>query len=60
MPETPAGYRVAELGALSHVPFEDGWWRPIRRELGVTTFGVNGYGADGTNETANGAVGRDE
>ena len=23
-----------------------GWWRPIRRALGVTAFGINGYTAD--------------
>lgn len=46
MPETPAGYRVAELGALPRVPLEDGAWRPVRHELGITAFGVNGYSAD--------------
>jgi hypothetical protein len=23
-----------------------GWWRPIRRTLGITGFGVNAYTAD--------------
>lgn len=45
-----------------------GWWRPIRRTLGVTGFGVNGYTADNAgdeliethDETGVGAGGHEE
>ncbi len=45
-----------------------GWWRPLRRALGVTAFGVNAYTADAAgdpliethDETSQGAAGHEE
>jgi hypothetical protein len=28
-----------------------GWWRPIRRTLGITAFGINAYSADGAGDS---------
>jgi hypothetical protein len=38
-------FRAVQLGELERVPLEEGEWRPIRRRLGVTAFGVNAYTA---------------
>lgn len=67
-PGDRAGYRVAELENLPRIPLEDGSWRPVRRELGVTAFGVNGYSAaepgapliEEHDETSSGAGGHEE
>jgi mannose-6-phosphate isomerase-like protein (cupin superfamily) len=39
-------YRVASLDGLDRVPLQEGVWRPVRRALGATAFGVNAYSAD--------------
>lgn len=38
-------FRAIRLDKLERVPLEEGTWRPIRRPLGVTAFGVNAYTA---------------
>jgi tetratricopeptide (TPR) repeat protein len=38
-------YRLVRLEDVERVPLEDGWWRPVRRRLKVTAFGVNAYSA---------------
>ena len=40
-----ASFRTARLDELERVPLEDGWWRPIRRHLRVSAFGINAYTA---------------
>lgn len=41
------GYAIARLDELDRVPLEEaGFWRPVRRTLGVTAVGVNAYTAD--------------
>lgn len=40
------GFRAVHLDELERVPLEEGSWRPIRRRLGVTAFGVNAYSAE--------------
>ncbi len=42
----PARVRAARLDQLDRVAVEDIVWRPIRRALGVTAFGVNAYTGD--------------
>ena len=46
----PAGgaapFRVARIDELDRVRLESGIWRPLRRRLGVTAFGINAYTAD--------------
>jgi hypothetical protein len=62
------GYRVVDLDSLERVPLEEGVWRPVRRRLGVTAFGVNAYSADAPgdalieehDETSPGAGGHEE
>lgn len=44
------GARWARLDELDRVPLEGAWWRPVRRRLGVTAFGVNAYTADATGD----------
>jgi tetratricopeptide (TPR) repeat protein len=39
-------FRVAHLDDLDRVRLGAGWWRPVRRHLGVTALGVNAYTAD--------------
>jgi len=39
-------FRVAELDGLERVPLEGFAWRPVRRALGVTAFGINAYSAE--------------
>jgi tetratricopeptide (TPR) repeat protein len=66
MPAT--AYRVTRLEDLDRVPLEHGIWRPIRRVLGVTAFGINAYTADASgdrliephDETSPGAGGHEE
>ena len=41
-----SGFRAISLDELDRVPLEAGTWRPVRRALGVTAFGVNAYSAD--------------
>jgi tetratricopeptide (TPR) repeat protein len=61
-------YRVVDLDSLDAIPLEEGVWRPIRRALGVTAFGINAYSAEaeGTplierhDETSPGAGGHEE
>ncbi len=61
-------FEVARLEALERIPLGDMEWRPIRRTLGVTAFGVNAYtGAEPGapviephDETSSGAGGHEE
>jgi tetratricopeptide (TPR) repeat protein len=61
-------YRVLALGDLKRVPLDQGMWRPVRRRLGVTAFGINAYTADRAgdaliephDETSPGAGGHEE
>jgi tetratricopeptide (TPR) repeat protein len=39
-------YSVLHLDDVDRIPLEDGVFRPVRRALGVTAFGVNAYTAD--------------
>jgi quercetin dioxygenase-like cupin family protein len=40
-------YQVTHLDDLDRIPVEDGLeWRPIRRRLGISAFGVNAYTAE--------------
>jgi hypothetical protein len=42
-----AAVRTLHLDDLERVPLAHGSWRPVRRPLGITAFGVNAYTADG-------------
>jgi tetratricopeptide (TPR) repeat protein len=61
-------YRVLALADLERVPLEHGIWRPVRRPLGVTAFGINAYTAESAgdaliephDETSPGAGGHQE
>jgi hypothetical protein len=44
-------YRLLALADLERVPLEHGVWRPVRRALGVTAFGINAYTADHAGDT---------
>jgi tetratricopeptide (TPR) repeat protein len=63
-----APFRIAHLDGLDRVPLEHGQWRPIRRALGVTGFGINAYTAaragehviEPHDETSAGAGGHEE
>jgi len=39
-------YSVLHLDDVERIPTADGIFRPVRRALGVTAFGVNAYTAD--------------
>jgi mannose-6-phosphate isomerase-like protein (cupin superfamily) len=62
------GHRLTHLDDLERVPLEHGVWRPIRRALGITGFGVNAYSAERAgdaliephDETSPGAGGHEE
>jgi hypothetical protein len=41
-----APVRAVHLDELERVPLAHGAWRPVRRALGITGFGVNAYTAD--------------
>lgn len=61
-------FRVAHLAELDRVPLEDGIWRPVRRALGVSAFGINAYSSaepgdpliEEHDETTAGAGGHEE
>lgn len=61
-------YRVVDLDSLEAIPLEEGVWRPVRRALGVTAFGINAYSAEREgaplierhDETSPGAGGHEE
>ena len=61
-------YRVIDLDSLEAIPLEEGVWRPVRRALGVTAFGINAYTAKAEgaslierhDETSPGAGGHEE
>ena len=62
-----ADYSMTRVGDLERVPLEGFAWRPVRRALGVTAFGINGYTADAGqeviephDETSDGAGGHEE
>lgn len=42
--------RTVHLDNLARVPLAHGVWRPVRRTLGITGFGVNAYTADGAGD----------
>jgi mannose-6-phosphate isomerase-like protein (cupin superfamily) len=42
--------RTLHLDDLERVPLAHGSWRPVRRPLGITAFGVNAYTADGAGD----------
>jgi mannose-6-phosphate isomerase-like protein (cupin superfamily) len=44
------GFRATDIDSLERVPLESGIWRPIRRALGVTGFGLNAYSAESAGE----------
>lgn len=66
MPAEP--YRLTHVDDLDRIPLEHGVWRPVRRALGVTAFGINAYSADAAgdrliephDETSPGAGGHQE
>jgi mannose-6-phosphate isomerase-like protein (cupin superfamily) len=39
-------YKLLALDDLERVPLDHGLWRPVRRAMGVTAFGINAYTAD--------------
>ena len=41
-----SGARRARISELERIPLDGAWWRPLRRRLGVTSFGINAYTAD--------------
>ena len=61
-------HKLLALEDLERVPLEHGVWRPVRRALGVTAFGINAYSADRAgdaliephDETSPGAGGHEE
>ncbi|MQA73161.1 MAG: hypothetical protein GEU88_02215 [Solirubrobacterales bacterium] len=63
-----AGFRVARIDELDRIALDHGIWRPLRRRLGVTAFGINAYSAEGAgsplierhDETGAGAGGHQE
>jgi hypothetical protein len=63
-----APFRVTRIDRLDRVRLESGIWRPLRRRLGVTAFGINAYTAEGDgsplierhDETTAGAGGHQE
>jgi mannose-6-phosphate isomerase-like protein (cupin superfamily) len=42
--------RHIHIDDLERIPYEFGVYRPIRRALGVSAFGINAYSADGAGE----------
>jgi len=63
-----ARFRHTQLAAVERVENAGLVWRPVRRTLGVTAFGINGYTADRAgdvliephDETSPGAGGHEE
>ena len=61
-------YSVVHLDDLERIPIAEGIYRPVRRALGVTAFGVNAYTAEAAgddviedhDETSAGAGGHEE
>ncbi len=61
-------FQVTHIDGLERVPLDGNYWRPIRRALGVTGFGINAYTAAGSgdeviephDETSAGAGGHEE
>jgi tetratricopeptide (TPR) repeat protein len=61
-------FQVTRIDELERIPLEGKQWRPIRRTLGVTGFGINAYTADNPgdeviephDETSAGAGGHEE
>jgi hypothetical protein len=44
-------YSVAHIDALERARLDEaGWWRPVRRTLGLTAVGANAYTADATGD----------
>jgi hypothetical protein len=44
---SPLSFSVAHLDELSRARLDDaGWWRPVRRTLGLTAVGANAYTAE--------------
>jgi tetratricopeptide (TPR) repeat protein len=63
-----AGWEAVHLDALDEIPVAGVVWRPIRRRLGITAFGINAYAAEQSgshvieehDETGSGAGGHEE
>jgi mannose-6-phosphate isomerase-like protein (cupin superfamily) len=63
-----ARFQVTHIDDLERIPLEGNQWRPVRRALGVTGFGVNAYTAaeagdeviEPHDETSAGAGGHEE
>jgi tetratricopeptide (TPR) repeat protein len=60
-------FQVTRIDDLERIPLEGKQWRPIRRALGITGFGINAYTADEGDEviephdeTSAGAGGHEE
>ena len=61
-------FQVTRIDELERIPLETMQWRPVRRALGVTGFGINAYTAAGAgdeviephDETSTGAGGHEE
>jgi tetratricopeptide (TPR) repeat protein len=61
-------YSVLHIDDAERVVSDGFWWRPIRRALGTTAFGINAYTADAAgdeviethDETSSGAAGHEE
>ncbi|HET8948957.1 MAG TPA: cupin domain-containing protein [Solirubrobacteraceae bacterium] len=60
-------YSVLHIDDAERIPTQGFWWRPLRKALGTTGFGVNGYTADAGaeviethDETSQGAAGHEE
>lgn len=44
-------YSVVHIDALDRARLDEaGWWRPVRRSLGLTAFGANAYTANAVHE----------
>jgi mannose-6-phosphate isomerase-like protein (cupin superfamily) len=49
-PQQQPGVRVTHLDELDRIDVAGVLWRPVRRPLDVTAFGVNAYSADATGD----------
>jgi hypothetical protein len=61
-------FSAVHLDQLERIPLDHGFWRPVRRQLGITGFSANAYSADEPgdaliephDETSAGAGGHEE
>ena len=61
------GYSVLHIDDAGRIEGDGFWWRPLRKALGTTAFGINGYTADTGDEviethdeTSAGSAGHEE